>query len=118
MTIADNVQQVLERVAAAAKRAGRDPAEITVVAATKYVSDPEILKEAVAAGITDLGENTAQALAAKAEAVGDGPRWHYLGSVQTNKIKLLDTVGLVQSLDRRKEAEALQRRAEATDRSF
>jgi PLP dependent protein len=118
MTIADNVERVRARVTAAAERAGRDPADVTIVAATKYVNDSGLLKEAVAAGITDLGENTAQALVAKAEAVGPGPRWHYLGSVQTNKIKLLDAVDLVQSVDRSREAQALQRRAEATDRSF
>lgn len=118
MTIADNVAEVRVRVAGAARRAGRDPADVTIVAATKYVSDSEVLKQAVDAGITDLGENTAQALVAKSDGVGPGPRWHFLGSVQTNKVKLLDGVYLVQSVDRAKEAEALQRRAEATGGSF
>jgi hypothetical protein len=119
MTIADNVAEVRARVAAAAERAGRDPVEVTIVAATKYVSDVDVLRQVLDAGITDLGENTARALVAKSEALGAGAcRWHYLGSVQTNKVKLLDGVHLVQSVDRAREAEALERRAEATGGSF
>jgi hypothetical protein len=124
MTVADAVREVRERVDAAARRAGRDPAEVTIVAATKYVSDPSVLADAVGAGITDLGENTAQALVAKAEALapllppGARPSWHYLGSVQTNKIKLLDRVDLIQSLHRAREAEALHRRGEVIDRTY
>ena len=81
------------RVAAAARRAGRDPASVRIVAATKTVPVGRI-RALVAAGCTDLGENRAQELAAKAPdlataVAGGPPTWHFIGPLQRNKIKLL-----------------------------
>jgi PLP dependent protein len=116
-TIAGAVGRVREKVAAAAERAGRDPADVTIVGAVKYVDDPAPMLEAVDAGITDLGENVAQRLVTKSAAVA-GARWHFLGPIQTNKVRLLDGVELVQSVDREREAEALDARGSAVDRSY
>jgi PLP dependent protein len=120
LPVDEAVHRVLERVAAAAERAGRAPREVRVVAAVKNV-DAGRIRQAVEAGITELGENRAKDLEAKANALRDlaGPiRWHYLGAVQTNKIRYLDPVECVQTVDRLREVVALQSRAEQLDRSW
>lgn len=117
-TIAGAVRRVTDNVAAAAQRSGRESSAVRLVAAVKYVDDPAAIRLAVDAGISDLGENVAQKLVAKSAAVGPGPRWHFLGPIQTNKVRLLDGVHLVQSVDRVREAEALDRRGEAAGRSY
>ncbi len=82
------VADVRERIAAAATAAGRDPAEVTLVGVSK-THPPQAVREAVAAGITDLGENRVQELVAKAEALdldgGVDARWHLIGPLQSNK---------------------------------
>lgn len=115
--IARRVEAVRSRIAAAASRAGRDPTGITLVAVTKGVDRDGIL-EAVAAGLTDLGENRAQDLARKASDVDADVRWHFLGAVQTNKVRFLDAVRMVHGLARVREAAALQGRAERTGREW
>jgi len=81
-----NLAEVRERIADAARRAGRDPAEIEIVAAVKYVPAAElgVLAEA---GITTVGENRAQDLAAKAQAHGDAFTWDFIGHLQSRKVK-------------------------------
>jgi hypothetical protein len=80
---------VLRRVAAAAERVGRDPAAVTVVAASKTVP-AERIRPLLAAGCTDLGENRAQELLAKAPDLADlAPTWHFIGPLQRNKVKAL-----------------------------
>lgn len=103
---------VLRRVEAAARRAGRDPAGVTVVAVSKTVPAP-VLRAARALGMRDFGENRAQELRAKRAELADlDLRWHFVGRLQTNKVK--DVVGhvvLIHSLDRWELAEAVDRRA-------
>jgi PLP dependent protein len=100
---------ILERIAAAAVRAGRDPASIEVVAVTKTVA-PDRIRAAIAAGFTTLAENRVQERAAKSAEVGTAlpatrtaPRWHLVGPLQFNKarraIELFDVVETVDSLD-------------------
>ena len=109
--------RILERVAAAAARAGRDPAEVEIVAVTKTVAPDRILA-AIEAGFTALGENRVQERAAKAEALGaDGSgtessvptaafgsvSWHLVGPLQSNKarraVELFDVIETVDSLE-------------------
>ena len=113
MEVGHAVTRARERVAAAARRSGRRPEDVRVVAVTKGVGLPSV-REAVEAGLADLGENRARDLRDKAAAVGPGVRWHYLGAVQTNKVSMLDGVDLVHGLCRRREAAALQARGERT----
>jgi pyridoxal phosphate enzyme (YggS family) len=91
---------VLDRIAAAAARAGRDPADVQLVAASKSV-DADRLRAAVAAGITTFGENRVQEAHAKMELVS-GVRWHMIGRLQSNKAtkaaQLFDVVESVDSL--------------------
>jgi PLP dependent protein len=120
-TVAGAVRRVTDRIAAAAERSGRRPDDVRIVAAVKGV---EVLRiaEAVDAGITEIGENLAKDLRDKARALGsvDGEhlRWHFLGAIQTNKVRMLDPAVLVHGVDRATEAAALERRAEATDRTW
>jgi hypothetical protein len=126
-TVATAVARVRERISQAATRAGRDPADVTVVAVTKGI-DVDAIAEAGDAGIADFGENRAQDLAAKSASIDDaagearyarsGLRWHFIGTLQTNKVRYLDRVSLIHSLDRLREAQALQSRGDLLDRSW
>src|SRR5688500_16911776 len=94
--------------------AGGDPEAITIVAMTKSLG-PEAVRAALDAGLTDIGENQAQQLLAKVEAVAEHarePRWHFTGAVQRNKVaKLAPLVHLWQAVDSIKVGEAIAARA-------
>jgi PLP dependent protein len=87
-----NVAQARERIAAAARRAGRDPEEVQLLAAVKYVPLDE-LGTLAEAGLTLLGENRAQELIAKADAYPGAFTWDFIGHLQSRKVK--DLVGRV-----------------------
>ncbi|MET0622949.1 MAG: YggS family pyridoxal phosphate-dependent enzyme [Pyrinomonadaceae bacterium] len=104
--------QVLGRIAEAARRAGRDPREVTLVAVSK-THPAALVREAVAAGLRDFGENRVQEAEGKiAELKADLPdaRWHLIGHLQPNKarraarlfdlIHTVDSAALVQRLER------------------
>lgn len=107
MSISRNVKTLLDEL-----RAGNgygDP--VTLVAATK-TRTPEEINEAIAAGITDIGENKVQEFRDKFDAVQGGNR-HFIGHLQTNKIKyLVGRTYLIQSLDREELAEELSKRCQ------
>lgn len=91
-------KRVLERIAAAAARVGRDPADVTLVAVSKTVP-AERLVAAVVAGLTTLGENRVQEAEAKADAVA-GATWHLVGPLQSNKVRrALEVFETIQSVD-------------------
>lgn len=98
-TVAERLAAVRARIAAAAERAGRDPAEVTLVAVGKG-HPAERISEVIRSGVTDLGENRVQ------EAAGKRPllpvaRWHLIGPLQSNKARLaLETFDLLHTLDR------------------
>lgn len=114
MSVAERIAIVQERIAVAARRAGRKPDDVTLVAVTK-THPPELVAEAIAAGLTNLGENRVQeaqtkivALAAARQQV----RWHLIGHLQRNKARLAtELFDLVHSVDSLRLAEALQRYA-------
>lgn len=85
--IRDNVQRVRKTIEAACRRVGRDPAEVSLLLATKTVS-VEKIREALAAGEVLLGENRVQELQQKAVALADAPvEWHFIGHLQRNKVR-------------------------------
>ena len=92
-------------------RAGRDPASITLVAVTKTFPVARI-REAIALGLTTLGENRVQEAVSKIDAIGTrDAAWHLIGHLQTNKAKLIEgRFAMVQSIDRVEVVEALDRR--------
>ena len=87
MSIAENIQNIRSRMAAAAEKAGRDPKEILLVGASK-MNDAPACREAIAAGIDALGENRVQEMTAKlAEHAYDGAPLHFIGHLQRNKVR-------------------------------
>ena len=99
MSIAENIARVREEIAAAAKEAGRDPGEITLVGASK-INDAAACREAIAAGIDALGENRVQEMTQKlGENAYDGAPLHFIGHLQRNKVKqVVGHVSLIQSV--------------------
>lgn len=111
MSVLENLYQVRRRIAAAARRAGREPGEIKLVAVTKTVP-PEIIKEALQAGISSFGENRTQELLKKHDDFAADVEWHLIGHLQTNKVnKIIGKVTLIHSLDSWRLAEAISRAA-------
>ncbi|MBI3837068.1 MAG: YggS family pyridoxal phosphate-dependent enzyme [Planctomycetia bacterium] len=106
--IAENLARVRGRIADAARKSGREPGAITLLAVTKYVP-AEIAAALVKAGCTELGESRPQELWSKAAELADpAVRWHLIGHLQRNKIRrTLPLVHLVQSIDSRRLLSAL-----------
>jgi len=114
--IADRLAAVRERIAAAAARAGRDPATIRIIAVTK--GHPlQVAREVAEAGLPDLGENRVQEALGKMEAWPEAPvSWHLVGHLQRNKAKLVvGRFDLIHSLDSVRLADALEQAAAARD---
>jgi len=100
MRIAENLKRVNDNIAAAAARAGLDPAGVTLVVVTK-TRTPDEIRAAAEAGVSVFGENRIQEAAAKIPELGDLPvSWHLVGHLQRNKVKkALDLFEVIQSLD-------------------
>ena len=99
-SISENIYNVKARIEQAARRAGRDPSEIKLVAATKDVP-ANLIVEAINSGITDIGENRVQEAETKFEALKSYPvTWHMIGHLQTNKVApALKIFSVFQSVD-------------------
>ena len=111
-----NLEEMKRRLEDAARRAGRDPADIRLVAVTKTVG-LERLKEAVAAGHTLFGENYVQEAKTKITSLGPGLTWHFIGHLQSNKAKAaVELFDLIHSVDRASLAQALEQAAARRDK--
>jgi pyridoxal phosphate enzyme (YggS family) len=109
--IAQNLEAVRRRMEAAARRAGRDPAEVRLVAVSKTVP-LERVKEVMAAGQRLFGENYLQEARGKIAALGPSVSWHFVGHLQSKKAREAVTLfDLVHSVDRPKLAQALEQAA-------
>ncbi len=113
MSIEENVEKVLEEIAAAARAAGREPGEVTLCAATK-MNDAQAVRRAIAAGVRICGENRVQELTAKlADNAYAGAQVHFIGHLQTNKVKqVVGKVDLIQSIDSEHLLAAISREAQ------
>ena len=105
LDLAERVAEVRERVAAAVARGGHQQ-NVTLVAVTK-THGPEAVRAAWDAGVRDVAENRVQEALAKMDGVDVPVRWHLIGHLQRNKVKALDNVVLVHSLDSGRLADAL-----------
>ena len=113
MTVEAGLRRVTDAIAEAAERTGRRASDVSLVGVSKG-NPPELVAEAVAAGLRDVGENRIQEAATKVPAVaslvGERPTWHLVGHLQTNKARaalgLFDTI---QSVDSVRVAQALSR---------
>jgi pyridoxal phosphate enzyme (YggS family) len=120
MSIAENIAQVQERIAAAARRAARNPDEITLMGVSKTFP-VERIREAYAAGMRVFGENRVQEFAGKADALRDLPdaEWHLIGHLQTNKAaKAAELFDAVDSVDSTRMAEKLNASAESAGKTL
>lgn len=116
--IAANVGRVREQIVRAAERAGRRPEEIRLVAAAKQVEAARV-QQAIAAGITDIGENYVQEAATKRSQVSPAARWHLIGHLQRNKAGQAARIfDIIQTVDSLPIAQAIGRRAEAEGRTI
>ena len=124
--LAEKLDEIRERIAAAAVRAKRQPSEILLVAVTKTAA-PEQIREILQLGVTDLGESRVQVLAQRAgqlreflqrraihgeAAPQQKVRWHMIGHLQRNKVKtVLPLVHMIHSVDSLRLAEELDNQA-------
>lgn len=101
--IAQNLKRINDEIAVAARRVGRDPSEIKLVAVSKMHS-ADVVREAIAAGVTTFGENKVQEADSKINEIGrDAAEWHLIGHLQSNKarraVQLFDVIHSVDSLE-------------------
>ncbi|QQZ08020.1 YggS family pyridoxal phosphate-dependent enzyme [Heyndrickxia vini] len=112
MKVSENFSAIREKIDAACKKSGRNSDEVTIVAVTKYVTT-ERAEEAVETGIINLGENRDDGLIEKWETLKERAIWHFIGTLQTRKVKnIIDKVSYIHSLDRLSLAEEINKRAE------
>ncbi len=110
MPIAENIKNLKDRVIAAARRANRNADSIQIIAVTKTVSIP-MIEEAIAQGITIIGENRVQEAKTKHAVIGDRVTWHMVGHLQTNKVKdAVKIFSLIHSLDSLKLAREIEKK--------
>ena len=108
--ISENVQNIRQRIDLACRRVGRSPSEVSLVAVSKTFPADRI-RDAVSAGVRDIGENYVQEVTGKRDLLsGLDIRWHFIGHLQSNKVKqvaswvhlvhAVDSVGLVREIDK------------------
>ncbi|ETX08191.1 YggS family pyridoxal phosphate-dependent enzyme [Candidatus Entotheonella palauensis] len=118
-SIAENVARVKARIEQAARRAGRDPSEVRLVAASKMVDSARI-RAALASGVDILGENYLQEARQKIGQLGaHAAEWHCIGALQRNKVRyIFDLFSMVHAVDRLELADEINRRGERLGRSM
>ncbi|MEV4738297.1 MULTISPECIES: YggS family pyridoxal phosphate-dependent enzyme [unclassified Microbacterium] len=114
--LAARLSAIDDRIADAARLAGRDPAEISRIVVTKF-HPASLVRELAELGVRDVGENRQQELSGKTAELGDvDVRWHFIGQAQTNKAAAIRrSADAVHSVDRDRLADALHRAAEGDD---
>jgi PLP dependent protein len=109
MSIAINLKTVLDKIRTAALKAGRDPAEVRLVAVSK-TKQASLVDEAARVGQRLFGENYAQELVLKAREVSEAVEWHFIGHLQSNKVRqIAGLVTMIHSVDRLSLAEEIDR---------
>lgn len=117
MKIAQQIEQVRKKIAAVCEKCNRNPDEVSLVAVTKNVEVDRIL-QATDGGIEIIGENRVQEAWQKFEQIGSKVQWHFVGHLQTNKVKkVLRFADLIQSVDSFRLAQEIQNQAEKVDRN-
>jgi PLP dependent protein len=116
--IAGSIDSVRERISGAARRAGRNPDSVTLMAVSKVV-EPERIRQAYQAGIRIFGENRVQEFAEKAPALADlaAAEWHLIGHLQTNKARrAVELFQGIDSVDSLRLAQKLDQAAQQTEK--
>ncbi|UUZ84123.1 YggS family pyridoxal phosphate-dependent enzyme [Paenibacillus sp. P26] len=113
MNLQDRLIEIERRIHQACERSGRDRAEVQIIAVTKY-STLQVTEEALQLGLSHVGESRAKEARLKWEALHSKGSWHFIGHLQTNKVK--DVVGrfdYIHSLDRITLAKEIEKRADS-----
>ena len=110
--VKENLKEVEEKITAACERAGRDRNEVTLIAVSK-TKPMEMIEEAYSAGKRDFGENKAQEMKEKHDALPDDIKCHFIGHLQTNKVKyVVGRATLIHSVDSLHLAEAIEKESD------
>jgi PLP dependent protein len=118
MSVKENLQIIEQNIKEACERSNRNKEEVQIIAVTKYVSN-ERAQEALEAGIIHLGENRDDGFLKKWEQFQDKPIWHFIGTLQSRKVKnIIDKVDYIHSLDRLSLAKEIQKRASKPIKCF
>ncbi|MCV9887573.1 YggS family pyridoxal phosphate-dependent enzyme [Metabacillus halosaccharovorans] len=118
MNIQDNYKAIQHTIQTTCQRVGRIPEQINVIAVTKYVS-VQRAKAALEAGVRHLGENRDDGLNEKVKELGNDSIWHFIGSLQTRKVKnIIDKVDFIHSLDRLSLAKEIDKRSSKPMKCF
>ena len=113
--VKENLKEVEEKITAACERAGRDRNEVTLIAVSK-TKPMEMIEEAYSAGKRDFGENKAQEMKEKHDALPDDIKWHFIGHLQTNKVKyVVGRAFLIHSVDSLHLAQAIEAEGKKKD---
>lgn len=114
--IADNLQRLQEKIYSACKASGREPNVVKLVAVSKYFGIKAIT-EAAGLGVTDFGENKAQELRDKYNILGDKLTWHFIGTLQRNKVKyVVNCSSLIHSVDSEPLLDEIDKQAEKNEK--
>lgn len=118
-SIRQRYQHVQKQIADACKKAGRDPSEILLIAVSKLKPDEDV-KSLLQNGHFHFGENRAKALEKRMESISDNVvQWHFIGNLQTNKIKYIaHRVNWIQSVHKKKALKEIEKRASAENRTI
>jgi hypothetical protein len=118
MVVAANLEKITDKIKSACEKSNRNLDEITLIAVTKYVTI-ERNKELLDAGIKHFGENRDDGLLEKYEDIGQNADWHFIGTLQSRKVKnIIDKVDMIHSLDRLSLAKEINKRTERVMECF
>ena len=112
MSVQNNLATIQENIQKACEKSNRNPEDVQIIAVTKYVT-VDRAQEAIEAGVSHLGENRAEGFQDKYTAIGDQVHWHFIGTLQSRKVKeIVHKVDFIHSLDRKSLAKEINKRAE------
>lgn len=118
MTVVEKLASIQTKMKEVCEQTGRRIEDVQIIAVTKYVSI-ERAKEALAAGIKHLGENRSEGFLTKYEAIKDCATWHFIGTLQSRKVKqIIDYVDYIHSLDRLSLAKEIDKRTKRKIKCF
>lgn len=116
MKIKENIAEIKDQISSTCSKVGRNPDDITLIAVSKTRSIEEI-NEALEAGCKHFGENKAQELRDKSPLIKESLNWHFIGHLQTNKVKyVIEPAALIHSVDSLKIINEIEKRAEAIEK--
>ncbi|MFF2752404.1 YggS family pyridoxal phosphate-dependent enzyme [Psychrobacillus sp. NPDC058041] len=116
--VQQNLEKIIDNMEAASLHSNRNLSDVTIIAVTKEVS-VERTEQVIQAGVKHLGENRPEGLKNKLDAIKENVKWHYIGTLQTRKVKsVINNIDFLHSLDRISLAEEIEKRATSVKDCF